>query len=239
MRREKLETTNCSRGLERSSHPTFLQKAGPKKGFVAVRPKTSAGHVTSEMHLEPTMCEVKQDAVSTNQPSGSNVIRVVSVGRGAVAMAPLPGRNGDLGEDLIQIAVMRPAWVITLVTQMEMDAAGLADLGTAFQDRGARWLHMPIADYGTPDIDGEKLWSQYVESFKSILAGQGRIVVHCHGGCGRAGMIALRLMIESGEDPKGALKRLRQVHPQAVETDAQYEWAARGWRPSHISRHAT
>ena len=36
----------------------------------------------------------------------------------------------------------------------------------------------------------------------------------------------LRLMVEAGEEPQAALTRLRGLRPCAVETDAQYEWAA-------------
>ena len=38
-------------------------------------------------------------------------------------------------------------------------------------------------------------------------------------------MAALRLMIEVGEDPDAALKRLRAVRACAVETEAQMIWA--------------
>ena len=34
-------------------------------------------------------------------------------------------------------------------------------------------------------------------------------------------------MVESGEKPEAALQRLRAVRPCAVETEAQYLWAAR------------
>ena len=44
-------------------------------------------------------------------------------------------------------------------------------------------------------------------------------------GRGRSGMIALRLMIAGGERPVAALKRLRAVQPEAVETPGQMNWA--------------
>ena len=52
-----------------------------------------------------------------------------------------------------------------------------------------------------------------------------RILIHCRGGCGRSGMIVLRIMIEFGEDPEEALERLRKIRPCAVETEAQENWA--------------
>ncbi len=41
-------------------------------------------------------------------------------------------------------------------------------------------------------------------------------------------MALLRLMVEAGEDPGAALSRLRAVRPCAVETAAQFDWAAAG-----------
>ena len=61
--------------------------------------------------------------------------------------------------------------------------------------------------------------------YHRALTGRGRVLIHCKGGCGRSGMVALRLMIEAGEAPDEALARLRSVRPCAVETDAQMRWA--------------
>jgi len=41
-------------------------------------------------------------------------------------------------------------------------------------------------------------------------------------------MIALRLLVERGEDASSALARLRAARPRAVETDAQLAWASAG-----------
>jgi protein-tyrosine phosphatase len=77
-------------------------------------------------------------------------------------------------------------------------------------------------DYGVP-AGG---WPDVSVDLHAVLAKGGRIVVHCRGGCGRTGMIALRLMIEAGEVLEVALERLRAVRPCAVETEAQRVWAS-------------
>ena len=59
----------------------------------------------------------------------------------------------------------------------------------------------------------------------SALRGGGRVLVHCKGGCGRSGMIVLRLMVAAGEAPLVALERLRGIHPEAIETSGQLNWA--------------
>ena len=60
-----------------------------------------------------------------------------------------------------------------------------------------------------------------------LARGEG-LLLHCRGGQGRSGMIALRLLVERGEAPDAGLTRLRQARPGAVETAAQLAWASGG-----------
>ncbi len=57
------------------------------------------------------------------------------------------------------------------------------------------------------------------------LARGGRVLAHCYGGCGRSGMVLMRLMVEAGEDADPALERLRDARPCAVEAKEQRAWA--------------
>jgi protein-tyrosine phosphatase len=70
-------------------------------------------------------------------------------------------------------------------------------------------------------------WARASAAARAALAGGGRVLVHCRGGCGRSGMAVLRLMIETGEAPEAALARLRARRACAVETAAQLAWALR------------
>lgn len=156
------------------------------------------------------------------------VIHALPVAGGILAISPLPGRGGTLLDDLEHLREWQPALVITLTTRVEMVEEGVEDLGPSVQERGARWVHLPIADFGVPDAETAARWSTVSPSALAALHGGGRILIHCKGGCGRSGMIALRLMIEAGEDPVNALRRLRGVRPCAVETQAQMDWALKG-----------
>lgn len=147
---------------------------------------------------------------------------------GILAIAPVPGGGGDYREDLVHLADWKPALVISMTTQSEMAASGAADLGPDLQDAGTRWVHLPLADYTAPDLTHEDLWHDISRTALAALQGGGRVLVHCRGGCGRSGMVALRLMIEAGEAPDEALRRLRSIRPCAVETDAQMRWAVSG-----------
>lgn len=153
------------------------------------------------------------------------VLHALSVGGGILALSPLPGASGRYAEDLSLIHDWQPALVISLTTEEEMEARGAGSLGTDLRERGSRWVHLPLSDFGAPDRRWSLMWEDVSTNARAALRGGGRVLVHCHGGCGRSGMAVLRLMVECGETPDGALARLRAVRPCAVETDAQMRWA--------------
>lgn len=153
------------------------------------------------------------------------VIHAWPVSEGILAIAPLPGRTGDYEADLAHVRDWKPALVISTTTQLEMAAAGAEDLGAHLQDTGTRWVHLPINDFATPSRDQDENWPDISRSALAALQGGGRVLIHCRMGRGRSGMTALRLMIEAGEEPNEALRRMRSVHPAAVETQDQKAWA--------------
>ena len=155
------------------------------------------------------------------------VLHALPVAGGALALAPLPGRGGHVAEDMGLLRDWKPALVVSLTTLPEMEAHGVADLGSDIQASGARWAHFPVPDMDVPRRSAETEWSRISEVALAALSGGGRVLFHCMGGCGRSGMAALRLMIDAGEEPDAALARLRAVRPCAVETEAQMEWARR------------
>ena len=156
------------------------------------------------------------------------VIYALPVGGGTLAIASLPGRDGQYRADLDVFHEWQPGIVITMTTPEEMAAVGGQNLGTDIQAMGSRWCHLPVTDFGEPGQDVITKWPKVSKSVRQALKGGGRVIVHCKGGCGRSGMIALRLMVESGEDRFTALNRLRAVRDCAVETKGQLAWAFEG-----------
>lgn len=152
-------------------------------------------------------------------------LSALAVGGGTLAIASMPGRGGDYAGDLAVFREFRPGFVITMITSAEMARAGVPHLGSDIQSLGSRWGHMPVEDFGAPDVKSAARWPEISTTARNALKGGGRVLVHCFGGCGRSGMAVLRLMIEIGEEPEDALERLRSIRPCAIETDAQMKWA--------------
>lgn len=136
---------------------------------------------------------------------------------GVLALSPIPS-----GAAMETLRVWQPDLVLTMTTQAELETAQIAELGADLAALGIAWLHLPVPDFGVPEtLDWPAVQTQV---FSKLRAGR-KVLVHCKGGCGRSGMIVLRLMIAAGEAPDQALARLRGVRPCAVETAAQLDWA--------------
>ncbi|EPX79525.1 protein-tyrosine phosphatase family protein [Salipiger mucosus] len=162
------------------------------------------------------------------------LIHALPVGGGILAIAPVPGAGGDYAGDIAHLTEWRPAMVISLVTEVELVAAGAAMLGQDVQDHGTRWVHLPVPDFGVPDEGFKQAWPGISTRARKALLGGGRVLLHCGAGRGRSGMVALRLMIEAGEAADDALERLRHVQPGAVETEAQMAWAMAARREAAV-----
>jgi len=156
------------------------------------------------------------------------VIYALPVLQGILAIAPLPGRDGDYAQDIAHIRDWKPALVMSMTTANELAEVGATDLGADLQDAGTRWVHLPVVDFSCPDVAVDEAWHGASRIASAALAGGGRVLIHCRGGCGRSGMAALRLMIETGEAPRTALARLRALRPCVIETEAQMTWALHG-----------
>lgn len=136
---------------------------------------------------------------------------------GVLGICPLPGRM-----DMPNLLGWGPELVLTMVSEPELPAW----LPQVLEQHGVGWRHLPIADFGAPGADTAALWPEAAATAHVVLARGGRVLVHCRAGCGRSGMAALRLLIEAGEGPDPALRRLRAARPCAVETSAQLAWAS-------------
>ena len=108
-----------------------------------------------------------------------------------------------------------------------MDRGGCGNLGARLAQAAIGWFHLPIRDYGGPEGTSRESWPNLAARLHETLDKGGAVLLHCRGGQGRSGMIALRLLVERGEEVNRALAQIRAVRPGAVETDAQVQWASR------------
>jgi protein-tyrosine phosphatase len=86
---------------------------------------------------------------------------------------------------------------------------------------GMRHLQLPIHDGSIPDAAWERKWKRESPSIHSVLGRGGKVCVHCMGGLGRSGIVAARLLVESGISSEQAILMVRAARPGAIETAGQ------------------
>ena len=99
-----------------------------------------------------------------------------------------------------------------------------------------RWQRFGITDYSVPS---PRRMQQILRAIGRVIAGGGRLYLHCHGGAGRTGTVAGCLLVAQGFPAREALDLIarkwqvaaRSIHsPASPETDEQREFVMR-WPP--------
>lgn len=134
----------------------------------------------------------------------------------------------DLDIDLDTVAAWGAAAVVTLMEAHELERVKIADIGAEVRRRHMEWHHAPIVDVTAPGPAFESAWPALSSQLRGLLARGARVLVHCRGGRGRAGMVAARLLVEQSLPSSEAVAMVRAVRPGAIETLAQEAWVAAG-----------
>lgn len=144
---------------------------------------------------------------------------------GRIGISCVPGRYDDYASDIEALLSWRPNLVLTMTSDIELEAIGAEDLPSDLAKANVEWCHFPITDFRAPCAAALSEWPDVKAQAMVVLSGGGKVLVHCYNGCGRSGMAVLKLMIEAGEDREAAIDRLRTARPGAVESVAQATWA--------------
>lgn len=150
----------------------------------------------------------------------------LTFGNGArLGLCRLPGRSGDLAGDIEAIRLWSPAIVVSMTETAEMAEKGAGDLIPELGRISIAHAHFPIRDFGAPE-SADPRWPALSSRLHALLDEGGAVLLHCLGGKGRSGMVAMRLMTERGIAGPDALTGIRHVRSGAVETPEQEAWAS-------------
>lgn len=182
-----------------------------------------------------TQPQVSEPAVKTSRTHPLEIHAVTTPSGGQIGMTMCPGKqqphaitgpwHRDLATDMDAIRDFGTETLISLMEGPELaDAAVPAEmLQQAARDRGMTWMHCPIPDFAAPDAAFEDDWKIRGPKVRALLKNGRRVVLHCRGGRGRAGLMAARLLVELGLDPNEAITAVRTANPLAIETIVQEE----------------
>lgn len=151
---------------------------------------------------------------------------------GRIGMTRLPGTSsGSLQDDLQAIRDSGAETLVTLNRETELNRFGSGRFPQTVGAVGLRWLHLPITDFGIPDGAFEALWIEAAPLIRSRLEGGEKVVVHCFAGLGRTGLVVARLLVEGGEPPEEAIRRVRTARPGTIQSEEQEDYVLALGRP--------
>ena len=172
---------------------------------------------------------------SETHPLRIDTIPVGSFG-GLIGMTLCPGKKidsaisgaweRDLDADFAAIAYWGADLILSLMEPHEFAQLGVPEFARRIP-AGVAHIVLPIVDGGVPSGTWERAWMKEGPRLRERLALGGRILIHCRGGLGRTGIVAARLLVEFGEEPAVAMRRVRAARPDAIENRRQEEYVLR------------
>ncbi|AWF58860.1 ADP-ribosylglycohydrolase family protein [Pseudomonas aeruginosa] len=153
---------------------------------------------------------------------------------GTVGMTLCPGKQQpnalsgafqrDLSLDLDRVQSWGAAAVVTLMSQDELSALKVAQLGDEVENRGMLWFQLPVANHHLPDADFERQWVYAGVRLRGLLRAGKKVLVHCGSGLGRTGVIAARLLVELGDSNQQAIAKVREARSGALQESAHVQY---------------
>ncbi len=163
-----------------------------------------------------------------NPPQLIDSIRIPGIA-GILGITTCPGMRDDfifdlynetLIEDLQAIRDWGAAVVVTLLEEAELNALGVRELGKQVLSLNMVWLHLPVHKLEVPEDLANEKWRSSVLCLCNLLRQGQRVLVHCKEGLGRAGQIAVRLLIELGVPVHEAIGIVRKARPGSLPLTA-------------------
>jgi len=144
------------------------------------------------------------------------------MGTGRLGITPCPGRQDqgrDLGTDLTQLRSQGATRLLCLLTDSELDWAGVPDLGSRAQAAGLTYRRLPVPDQDTPDAADA---IEVVRWCREATERGEAVIVSSMDGLGRSGTVAACYLVAAGMSPDAAIAAVRTARgPRALETVIQ------------------
>ena len=153
-------------------------------------------------------------------------------GWAAITIAPGKKTQGrsilwhrDLNTDLDRLKMLHTSTLVTLLPNYEIEKLKITNIFTRAIARGIDVIQYPIVNEGCPE-ERIKFMDLIHQLCLKVNRGE-RVVAHCNGGLGRAGILAacLRLALGMDESAEIAIEAVRNLRSQhAIENKKQEQF---------------
>ena len=142
--------------------------------------------------------------------------------RGVSLLHPGVTHSRDMAEDFGVLARKGVNVLAPLIEDFEFELLDMGDYHAEAERRGIVLAPCPIPDREVPR-DLAAFGALLDELMDALLDGR-RVVVHCRGGLGRAGLTAACLLVQGGLGAAEAVALVRRTRPGTIETAEQEEF---------------
>jgi ADP-ribosyl-[dinitrogen reductase] hydrolase len=98
----------------------------------------------------------------------------------------------------------------------------------AIKQANVDYIRFPVIDGFIPDEAATTQWKDELSPLlQAYLKAGKKILIHCRGGLGRTGTIAVRLLVDLGIEPKNAIEIVRDHRNGAIENSYQEDWVSK------------
>ncbi len=153
--------------------------------------------------------------------------KICDLGNGALFVMPKPSSQ-TLHDDIGYYKTQGVSKVISLLHAQEIETLGMIMEPHACEDHGLKFENFPISDMSVPDTDR---LIELQQRLKQEIANGESIAIHCHGGRGRAGIVAITLMVEHGIDADRAIEMASNARGDRMPVNDLQTAFVKGYKP--------
>jgi len=143
--------------------------------------------------------------------------KLAQINKSKIFISPCPRGGEFLEKDIKELIDSEFSLIISLLTYTESDQLGLTAELDICKSYSVGFISFPIMDRG---ISGFDQFVEFIELLYHKTQELSSILIHCHHGVGRSGMIALGLMIRDGQDLEESIKQVSKIRgydiPQSI-----------------------
>jgi len=146
---------------------------------------------------------------------------------GCLIFTPCPGTKGvDLATSVSELQQAGAEAIVTMMPEDELARFEVSKLPEVVRQRGMAWFHFPVEDDAAPGEAFETAWQANKAELLSLAQAGKCVAIHCRGGSGRTGFMAVVLLRQMGMGLQQATGLVKGLRPNSLKLAAHTDYLA-------------
>ena len=142
-----------------------------------------------------------------------------------LAIMPKPNADKGLEEDMVHFKNQKVNVLVSLLTKEENFDVGLHHENLLCQKYDIEFISFPILDRSVPNEAQTENLKELAQKLAHKINQDEKMIVHCRGGIGRAGMLCAAILIELGTHKNDVIEKISKARGVNIpDTTEQKDW---------------